>query len=465
VLFARRFSSPAIFGVTAVFAACSSDFPPFPEDRGAPDAAGERAESRDAADSGDVSSDGPPAPRDSSVVDGADTADAADAAETASGDAQGTDAPPEPDAPTDGASPADRVTSDVHDAANLDTTVPLACDGGPTVMACGSSCVNVASSAQNCRACGHDCGDGSSCQAGVCQPVILYTDTALPDFEVDGTGIYFRVTTGVSTCPLTGCTLSPTPVATGGTPLLLANGYVTISAPLIPVGEDYSACPETGCTSTNHVALISQNRAVSVSGIIASPSGFFYAFNGPPGNVLAKCMMPSAAGCGSTGAIANVQTTLLVASDTFVYFTATLGDASFAQLYSCPTSATNCAPTPMNTGYKQVVAYLNDLYILFPVGGPMQTIAKCPGTGCGGGGATPVVTTTYGIDEIAVDASGVYWTQGTGIKACPLTGCVGGPTDVAVNQGTPQELRLSGGFVYWANGTDNTIRRVAKPVF
>jgi hypothetical protein len=454
VFFARRFSTPALLVVAGLFAACSSDFPPFP-DRGA-DAADDRAEARDGSGSGDVSTDGPPAPRDSDAVDSANAADASP------GDVQGTDTSVTPDAPVDAGS--DRVTTDARDA-NFDAIEPLVCDGGPTVMACGSSCVNVASSAQNCRACGHDCGGGSSCQAGVCQPVILYNDTMVPDFQVDASGIYFRVTNGVSSCPLTGCTLSPTPIATGGGPLLLANGYVTISAPIIPVGQNYNACPETGCTSTNQIFLISSNRSVSVFGLIASPSGIFYGFNGPPGNVLAKCMMPGAGGCGSQGAIANVKTTLVVASDSYVYFTAMLGDASFEQLYSCPTSATDCVPTPMNTGYKQVFAYMNDLYILFPVGGPMQTIGKCPGTGCGGGGATPVVTTTYGMNEIAVDASGVYWTQGTGIKACPLTGCVGGPTDVAVNQGMPQSLRLSGGFVYWANAMDNTIRRVAKPIF
>jgi hypothetical protein len=439
----------ALLGTVGLLVACSSDFPPFP-DRGTTDASGDTSAPREG---GDVSVDGPSAPRDSDTVD-------SNAGDTARSDA------PVDDAPPDGAGPADRQVNDAdaRDASTADADARLVCEGGATILACGTSCIDVSSSAQNCRACGHDCGQGSSCQAGVCQPVILYSPPSLPTLEVDASGIYFRVTDGVDTCPLTGCTLTPTRVAPGGSPLLLANGYVTASSPLIPVGENYFACPESGCTSTNQIGLISANRQVTVYGIIASPSGFFYAFNGPPGSILARCMMPSAAGCGSQGAVAMVKTTPLVASDTFIYFLATLGDSASDSLYSCPTDATNCTPTPMNTGYSKLSAYGNDLYILFPVGGPMQTIAKCPGTGCPGGGAPPVITTTYGMLDIAVDASGIYWTRAGSIQACRLTGCVGGPVDVALNQGMPGNLRLSGGFVYWVDASDNTIRRVAKPV-
>jgi hypothetical protein len=411
------------------------------------DASSDRASVPDAT-GGDVSADG-------SLGHDSDTV------ESGTGDAATMDVP-SVDAAADSAGQADRTgdSADARDAADARIT----CDGGPTIVACGTSCVDISSSPQNCRACGHDCGAASACQAGVCQPVILYTGSSVPVFEVDTTGIYFRGADSLDSCPLTGCTLTPMRVAPGGGPLLLANGYVGYTTPVLPIGENYNICPTSNCTPGTSIFLIGNNRQVSVGGFITSPSGFFYAFKGPPGDVLSRCLMPAAAGCGSSGAIANFKTTPLVASDTFVYFTAALGDSGFEQLYSCPTDATNCVPTPINTSYLKLFAYQNDLYILLPVGGPMQTIGKCPGTGCGNGGVTPVVTTNYGMTEIAVDASGVYWVRGANIQACRLTGCVGGPVDVALNQGMPQSLRVSGGFVYWVNPTDNTIRRVAKPV-
>ena len=363
--------------------------------------------------------------------------------------------------PADGSSV---VEAGARDAALADSgaeTGTTTCTGGPTVVACGTSCIDIAMSATNCKACGHDCGAGSSCQSGLCQPVVLYTSTAVPQMAVDGAGIYFSNSSGINSCPLTGCALGPMLIASG-TPLLLAHGYVSTYIPLVPVGYDLDLCPESGCTAGNEFSVISDNRSVAVNGLLTSPNNLIFSFNGPPGQLMVVCSAPGPAGCSPAFTLTTgVAPGLLAASDAFVYFSAVI-DGGTNTIYSCPTGASNCTPTPMNiVGYNQLVAYNNDVYILLPVTGPLQTIAKCPSTGCAP--ETTVLTTPQGIGEFAVDASGVYWTLGANILSCPLTGCVGGPVTVAANQGTPQSLRLSGGFVYYINGTDDTIRRVAEP--
>ncbi len=355
----------------------------------------------------------------------------------------------------DAALDATAVDASAIDASGGDAQT--GCQGGPTVVDCGTGCVDIASNAQNCRACGHDCGLGSSCQSGVCQPVRLYSGSAVPDLAVDDAGIYFSASAGIESCPLTGCALSPTVIASGP-PLLVANGYVTNYVPLEPVGENIDICPVSGCTTTNQIELISDNREVSVGALITSPSDFFYPFDGPPGNVVSVCVAPSNGACTSSYFIVmNLAATLITASDSFIYF-----DSSDV-VYSCPVTAANCTPTSMSlSGFSQLYAYGDDLYVLLPVTGPMQVIGKCPSTGCLAGVQT-LVSTPEGIGEFAVDANGIYWTIGANILSCPITGCVGGPVTVATNQAMPEMLRPSNGFLYWVDGTTDTILRVAEP--
>jgi hypothetical protein len=165
------------------------------------------------------------------------------------------------------------------------------------------------------------------------------------------------------------------------------------------------------------------------------------------------------AGTGSD-AHTNPVPSPVAASDSFVYFSATISDAG-AALYSCPTNLTGCTPTPMTPpSYTQSAAFGSDLYLLPTAEGPTVTMVKCPSTGCGG---TSVLTVGYNaIQSFVVDPTGVYWASLTSLETCPLSGCGVTPTDVATDQNAPEWLHVVGGFVYWVNNGD-AIYRVAEP--
>jgi hypothetical protein len=342
------------------------------------------------------------------------------------------------------------------------------CVGGSTMVRCDGGCTNVASDPKNCRACGHDCGTGSECKAGVCQPVVLHTSTqAITHLDADQARIYFSPP-GVVTCPAEGCTLSPQSVSDSppsGT-TFVAHGYVGIHAPNPAppnLGTLLQLCPTSGCTSDNAVTLDQSNKNVSYGGVLSSANNFYWTASNPGGHLLRSCLTPSAGGCGAGGTIFGFVGSAVAATDDAIYLHGAL-DGGESALYSCPASLVDCNPTPMNPppGYTRAIAHAKDLYIAPSVTGPNITIVKCPMTGCTSENQTPVVSVKYDTPELAVDASGIYWIDGDLIRTCPLAGCVGGPQTVAVTS-APRFLRLRGGFVYWVDTTNNEIERVAEP--
>ncbi|HEU4537468.1 MAG TPA: hypothetical protein VFS00_25290, partial [Polyangiaceae bacterium] len=59
---------------------------------------------------------------------------------------------------------------------------------------CGGTCVDVASDAANCGACGYACGVGSTCTAGACSPVAVISGVVAPyAFVLDAENLYFAV--------------------------------------------------------------------------------------------------------------------------------------------------------------------------------------------------------------------------------------------------------------------------------
>ena len=75
-----------------------------------------------------------------------------------------------------------------------------------------------------------------------------------------------------------------------------------------------------------------------------------------------------------------------------------------------------------------------------------------------------IATEQYGAWAIAADASGVYWTNYTGvgtINHAPLGG--GSVTTLAVQQVAPSAIALDQANVYWANGVNpGAIMKVSK---
>ncbi len=94
-------------------------------------------------------------------------------------------------------------------------------------------------------------------------------------------------------------------------------------------------------------------------------------------------------------------------------------------------------------------------------------VKSCPLTGCGAG---PLV---YGAaltnpQGIAVDAQNIYFgtayasgSPNSAIWSCPLTGCSGTPIKLA-DATSPNCVVVDANYVYWTEGYDNTVNRVAK---
>jgi hypothetical protein len=89
-------------------------------------------------------------------------------------------------------------------------------------------------------------------------------------------------------------------------------------------------------------------------------------------------------------------------------------------------------------------------------------VFDCPVVGCGGG-ATTIATNQDDPLSVAVDDSGVYWTNGNAgtVMRCPLSGCVT-PTQIAQTEGA-FAIALDAVSVYFTNSTiRGEVLRVAK---
>ncbi|HET9960087.1 MAG TPA: hypothetical protein VFQ61_36595 [Polyangiaceae bacterium] len=349
---------------------------------------------------------------------------------------------------------------------------PETCDD-PDQTQCEGSCVNLASDANHCRVCGHSCGAGSKCSSGVCQPVLLHTSPEpLTAFDVDDASIFFSPA-GVSSCPNTGCKLSPDGVSSYSPGVVgnrfVADGFMLVQLPSPSAGVPnsiFSLCPTSGCTTDNQITVFTTSKYVSGADFMATGNSFYWTEINPSGRLLERCSAPAGAKCERGAWMVDATLTaakIVAASDEALFFSATLENDT-QELYSCPGTVTGCTPTPMKApSYREAVAYGEDLYLLsFPIL-EQVSVGRCPRTGCASI-PKPVVSVPTDASRILVDASGVYWIQGEkNIQTCPLTGCVGAPFTLAKDIAAPRFMRSQGGFIYWVNAADNTIWRVAKP--
>jgi hypothetical protein len=392
------------------------------------------------------------------------------------------------DAATDtdhGDAPADHVA----DAGTTGGTTDARADTGagdtrsPDAAPDAGCTANIATSSDNCGACGHSCG-GGMCTLGVCQPTTVAGVTAATSISVDATQIYFTTGTKILACPKSGCVLAPTQLDDMGMggystwAVTVTNGNLFFMSAPTQAGtehDDLFECPLTGCPSPAPIIGVAMPYGVNY---LANAGSDVYWADDQVNKTFRRACPPNGGVCDAT--TAPVVTVLnesfapgqvaAIASTAFYFVDAAgLQKCPYA---GCPGTPPVPTPTVLTTMIPTgVVAYGGLLYLQF--GDTMHTlngaIRTCTPIDCDAMPPKNFIANRDPISALTVDAQGVYWMEDSNIYFCPRTGCVGGARMLAsglVPIVTPgfnaHPIVTDDAFVYWIQDAAGTVMRIAK---
>ena len=319
----------------------------------------------------------------------------------------------------------------------------------------GSTCVaDLAVDPLNCGRCAHSCA-GASCVGGICQAVTLATVSHPYDLTVDATDVYWTdkgtpsVGPSVARCPKgDGAVLPIASANVGGadpSSVTVQSGRVIFTDVAF---NTVLSCglPGPGC-SDGQSTPESGPRGITTNGTT------LFWVNSTSGNV-----RRSDAPLASSQTIIQNQNGLsrVAANATTVFYTVTNG------VSSGPIGGTS-SPNAFSNGMtpRDLALDASYVYVAYAAEVHRQTHAF---------GGEIIVATGGDIQRLAVDASGIYFTDrggGSGrILRCPVAGCTAAvvPEVLATGENMPFGIALDARHVYWTNAaaSSGTIRRVAK---
>lgn len=369
---------------------------------------------------------------------------------------------------SDGGHAADAGT--VDSAIGIDAAV---CSG----TVCMGTCVTLASDPQNCNRCGHDCGSGATCSAGVCQPVIINTRatniTALAtdqpaDNPVSAAVHVFWATSGtgagVFQDNVTGGNVITLDSSFGGaTNGIAVHGQSVYWQTYNPGNGSFTIVQGTiGVAATQSAAGTSNFSAGSLAGLLFDTVGSYVygAYNTGAGTGFGMYRCPTATGstpgCSSVGSFTGLSAKN-IATDGVTYVFMADQNAGFIEQVGLGSSNESSIVLNQQT---PTLLRVNGTYLYWVNAGPM-TISRCLTTG-----STPaqVTSANHAPDGLAADSVYVYFTDSTDgtVSYAPIGG--GGPITTYVTQAasaTPMLLVRDAKFLYWNNGT--SLYRVALP--
>lgn len=375
---------------------------------------------------------------------------------------------PEVDGSTDAATSDDRATPTPDAASTPDATSP---DAAPTctapTVACGTACVDLATSGENCGACGRSCG-GGTCSAGQCG-VATVKDNIVDSngFGIDETSLYYGSADKIFSCPIATC-------GTASPKQLVAMVQYAAERPYIDSGFFYfqSApnqttqrpaiyrCPIAGCPNPPVSIMADGLNGIGDYRTFARSA---YANLGGSGVNRVDC---ASGACGAPGVVVPRPVGKFAVDAQRVYFEDTTGGG--AGLASCPLVGGCATRTPITSmrvlGGIEVVGNL--VYYVGPgitQGG--HGVYACPTTG-GCAAPTPLTRLAGPIGNLAADAKGIYWTEDDKLQSCADVACPGGVRTVASGLASVGNVVLDAKFVYFeTTGTaagSRAVRRVAR---
>jgi hypothetical protein len=203
-------------------------------------------------------------------------------------------------------------------------------------------------------------------------------------------------------------------------------------------------CDAASCQPVT-LALASAPQGVAVDSINV------YWTNSTTGEVL-SC---AKTGCGGQPTVLVSSSTLhpqsIAAANSMVYYFA-YKSGNLGSIMSC--SARNCNNQPLVLAANQsgALAIVVDATYVYWTEGSGQ-INKCGLSGCNGGSPIALVTVNTGIQGmsgLAVDGNYAYWSDEIGIVRCPLSGCGNVPvTFLAEFQA--YDVQTDGSNLYWTD--------------
>jgi hypothetical protein len=327
---------------------------------------------------------------------------------------------------------------------------------------CGASCVDTATSADHCGACGHSCG-GGKCSASVCQPVVVASNITGPLGVAAAGGSAFWLRNGaVERCPVTGCTGAPTLITSevaigaeqpGGTTIVTDGNQVAWIATgnASGNGRDVFNCGVAGCL--NGFGPKTSTGLTDAPTQIALEGSTLFSTQ----NTGAEKMGPISTLVMTGTGIGSDIPSGIAADATNVYVVGVSQSATGVDRCTRAAGGGLCTnPTRLFVGAKYVAAGAGVV-----VATSTDGIKLCASTGCGGS-AKVVMASDKDAAAIAASSAFAVWanpgstTTGDGtVRACELPACAS-PRTIATAQDHPIAVTIADGFVYWVNGGVNS---------
>jgi hypothetical protein len=322
------------------------------------------------------------------------------------------------------------------------STTDHVADGGTVKEAGDASCdANLGSDPHNCGRCGHDCL-GGACAGGACEPVLLYTGNTPTSIVVDGPKLYVTVVTPepskgyVVRCTTTGDCATDNTVLAGG----LDNPWFGVLQDASVYWADFSGLDAT--TDPGSVMGCPENGCPDAGPTVYSPDG---------GGI---------DGGGMYGY--GVYVTGLTADPTYIYWAGFEGVTG--AIFRCVPGECSGTLAPLVEGFGVPYGVAVDPSYVYWINIGTNVVHRCALPSCGGGPQifAPITLAGghLGLCGMALYEGEVYWTENVaegGVFECPSTGCGTTPKAMATGQGSPTFIAVDDSGVYWTNNTGGTV--------
>lgn len=299
--------------------------------------------------------------------------------------------------------------------------------------------------ADHCGACGHSCL-GGACTLGVCQPLVIADVLFMEDFALDGNDVYF------TTVASSGGQVRRV-AKTGGPTSLVINApeprTITVDATHVYWTDYNDLTAERSLVralkvNANGTQTLAWAFGIGPIDVVVDGTSAYYTTSSHASSV------PLAGGAGTLFA---TEPAYRITQDAGTVFWTTIGDPNGGSIRSKVIGAAGM-PSTLAIGQTDpdgIAAFQGNVYWTTPAS---SSVKRAPAIG---GPATTIANDARFPHEIAVDASGIYWSeiggsnQVRGIWKADHNG--GARTLFHETTNTVKCLALDADAVYWTEGS------------